>query len=170
MSAVFISGIVVFVLAAFVGLEVISKVPPTLHTPLMSGSNFVHGIVLVGAMVALGHAETTTEQVIGFIAVLLGAGTERDNDYRILGETLFSLDPVEQFKLDSLLHCFLLLPGFRWWQWPIITRDILTRRQYISMTNPAISPQASRQPPARNSLHRSSILFSSLPQRARGQR
>ena len=45
-----------------------------LHTPLMSGSNFVHGIVLVGAMIALGMAETTTQQVIGFIAVLLAAG------------------------------------------------------------------------------------------------
>ena len=64
----------IFLLAAFTGYEVISKVPVILHTPLMSGSNFVHGIVLVGAMVALGHAETTTEQVIGFVAVLLGAG------------------------------------------------------------------------------------------------
>ena len=45
-----------------------------LHTPLMSGSNFVHGIVLVGAMVALGRADTTLEQVIGFIGVVLGAG------------------------------------------------------------------------------------------------
>mgnify|MGYP002527731262 CR=1 FL=1 len=54
--------------------EIISKVPVILHTPLMSGSNFVHGIVLVGAMFALGIAETTTQQVIGFIAVLLGAG------------------------------------------------------------------------------------------------
>ncbi|HKF93015.1 MAG TPA: NAD(P) transhydrogenase subunit alpha [Gammaproteobacteria bacterium] len=61
-------------LAAFVGYEVISKVPVILHTPLMSGSNFVHGIVLVGAMVALGHAETGLEQLVGFIAVLLGAG------------------------------------------------------------------------------------------------
>ena len=50
------------------------KVPVILHTPLMSGSNFVHGIVLVGAMFALGIADSTTEQVIGFIAVLLGAG------------------------------------------------------------------------------------------------
>jgi len=64
----------IFMLAAFTGYEVISKVPVILHTPLMSGSNFVHGIVLVGAMVALGEADTTTEQVIGFIAVLLGAG------------------------------------------------------------------------------------------------
>ncbi len=64
----------IFMLAAFTGYEVISKVPVILHTPLMSGSNFVHGIVLVGAMVALGHADTTTEMVIGFFAVLLAAG------------------------------------------------------------------------------------------------
>ncbi|MBD3618878.1 MAG: NAD(P) transhydrogenase subunit alpha [Gammaproteobacteria bacterium] len=64
----------IFMLAAFTGYEVISKVPVILHTPLMSGSNFVHGIVVVGAMVALGHAETPLEQTIGFIAVLLAAG------------------------------------------------------------------------------------------------
>lgn len=64
----------IFMLAAFTGYEVISKVPTILHTPLMSGSNFVHGIVLVGAMVALGHATSVPEQIIGFIAVLLGAG------------------------------------------------------------------------------------------------
>lgn len=64
----------IFMLAAFTGYEIISKVPTILHTPLMSGSNFVHGIVLVGAMVAMGHADTTTEMVIGFIAVILGAG------------------------------------------------------------------------------------------------
>lgn len=64
----------IFMLAAFTGYEVISKVPVILHTPLMSGSNFVHGIVVVGAMVALGHAETPLEQVLGFIAVFLGAG------------------------------------------------------------------------------------------------
>jgi len=64
----------IFMLAAFTGYEVISKVPVILHTPLMSGSNFVHGIVLVGAMVALGHAETKLEVFIGFFAVLLAAG------------------------------------------------------------------------------------------------
>jgi NAD(P) transhydrogenase subunit alpha len=64
----------IFMLAAFTGYEVISKVPVILHTPLMSGSNFVHGIVLVGAMVALGHAQTTLEQAIGFLAVLFAAG------------------------------------------------------------------------------------------------
>ncbi len=67
-------AIYIFMLAAFTGYEVISKVPTILHTPLMSGSNFVHGIVLVGAMVALGQATTPAEQIIGFIAVLLGAG------------------------------------------------------------------------------------------------
>lgn len=62
-----------FMLAAFTGYEVISRVPVILHTPLMSGSNFVHGVVLVGAMSALGHAETGLEQALGFFAVLLGA-------------------------------------------------------------------------------------------------
>lgn len=68
-----ISALYIFLLAAFAGYEVIAKVPVILHTPLMSGSNFIHGIVLVGAMIALGHASTTTEQVIGFFAVLLGS-------------------------------------------------------------------------------------------------
>ena len=60
-------------LAAFTGYVVISRVPSILHTPLMSGSNFIHGIVLVGAMVALGLATTPVEQAIGFLAVVLGA-------------------------------------------------------------------------------------------------
>jgi H+-translocating NAD(P) transhydrogenase subunit alpha len=64
----------IFMLAAFTGYEVISRVPVILHTPLMSGSNFVHGIVLVGAMVALGGAHTPLEKVIGVIGVLLAAG------------------------------------------------------------------------------------------------
>ncbi|MCH9027789.1 MAG: NAD(P) transhydrogenase subunit alpha [Proteobacteria bacterium] len=64
----------IFMLAAFTGYEIIGKVPAILHTPLMSGSNFIHGIVLVGAMVAMGRAETTLEIVIGFIGVFLGAG------------------------------------------------------------------------------------------------
>ena len=63
----------IFMLAAFTGYEVISRVPVILHTPLMSGSNFIHGVVLVGAMDALGHAETPLQIVLGFLAVLLGA-------------------------------------------------------------------------------------------------
>ncbi|HET7562849.1 MAG TPA: NAD(P) transhydrogenase subunit alpha [Rhodanobacteraceae bacterium] len=64
----------IFMLAAFTGYEIISRVPVILHTPLMSGSNFVHGIVLVGAMVALGHAHSDIEITIGVVAVLLAAG------------------------------------------------------------------------------------------------
>lgn len=64
----------IFTLAGFTGYEVISKVPVILHTPMMSGSNFIHGIVLVGAMVVLGDAQTGLEKLIGFIAVFLAAG------------------------------------------------------------------------------------------------
>jgi len=64
----------IFMLAAVTGYEIISKVPVILHTPLMSGSNFIHGIALVGAMVVIGHAETTAQTVIGFIAVALASG------------------------------------------------------------------------------------------------
>ncbi len=68
------AALYIFMLAAFTGYEVISRVPVILHTPLMSGSNFIHGIVVVGAMVALGHAETNVEMAIGFVAVFLAAG------------------------------------------------------------------------------------------------
>jgi NAD(P) transhydrogenase subunit alpha len=68
------AALYIFMLAAFTGYEVIAKVPAILHTPLMSGSNFVHGIVLVGAMVALGEAESLLTQSIGFVGVVLGAG------------------------------------------------------------------------------------------------
>ncbi len=64
----------IFMLAAFTGYEIIGRVPAILHTPLMSGSNFVHGIVVVGAIYALMNATTLLEQVIGFIGVILGAG------------------------------------------------------------------------------------------------
>jgi NAD(P) transhydrogenase subunit alpha len=64
----------IFMLAAIAGHVIISRVPVILHTPLMSGSNFIHGIVLIGAMVVLGHADTTLEKAIGFVAVLMGAG------------------------------------------------------------------------------------------------
>lgn len=69
------AALFIFMLAAFTGYEVISRVPVILHTPLMSGSNFIHGVVLVGAMVVLGHADPDEplQLVIGFIAVLLGA-------------------------------------------------------------------------------------------------
>ena len=68
------TALYIFMLSAFTGYEVISRVPVILHTPLMSGSNFVHGIVLVGALVAMGHAQSPLEQVIGFLGVALAAG------------------------------------------------------------------------------------------------
>ena len=59
-----------FALAAFVGIEVVSKVPSILHTPLMSGSNAIHGIVLVGALVVMGEAHGTPQLILGFLATL----------------------------------------------------------------------------------------------------
>ncbi|MCU1363243.1 MAG: pyridine nucleotide transhydrogenase [Acidimicrobiaceae bacterium] len=61
----------VLVLAAFVGTEIISKVPSILHTPLMSGSNAIHGVIIVGSMLILGSANTNLEEVLGFLAVIL---------------------------------------------------------------------------------------------------
>ena len=61
----------VFVLAVFVGIEVISKVPTVLHTPLMSGTNAIHGIILVGAMAIAAGAQTPLEVVLGLVAVVL---------------------------------------------------------------------------------------------------
>jgi len=61
----------VFVLAAFVGVEVVSKVSATLHTPLMSGANAIHGIILVGALVVTAHAANTVLLVLGLVAVVL---------------------------------------------------------------------------------------------------
>ena len=60
-----------FVLAVFIGFEVISKVPTILHTPLMSGSNAIHGIILVGALLIAANAQTSVEIVLGFVAVVL---------------------------------------------------------------------------------------------------
>ena len=67
--------IVVFILSVFLGFEVISKVPTTLHTPLMSGTNAIHGIIVVGGMIVLGAAGNNLLLIIlGFIAVVFGAG------------------------------------------------------------------------------------------------
>jgi H+-translocating NAD(P) transhydrogenase subunit alpha len=66
-----IEYLTIFVLAAFVGIEVVSKVPSILHTPLMSGSNAIHGIVLVGALTIMGEAHGTAEVALGFLAIFL---------------------------------------------------------------------------------------------------
>ena len=64
-----IIALTVFVLAIFIGYEVITKVPPTLHTPLMSGSNAISGIVIVGALLVAGKSNGVTGQILGSIAV-----------------------------------------------------------------------------------------------------
>ena len=72
MSAEAIVGLYVFVLAIFVGNEVISKVPSTLHTPLMSGANAIHGIIVIGAMLVSAAVGGPLGLALGFIAVVLG--------------------------------------------------------------------------------------------------
>ena len=74
MSNELLTSLAIFTLAILVGFEVISKVPATLHTPLMSGANSIHGIVLAGGILVLGMADTPLGMVLGFLAVFLGAG------------------------------------------------------------------------------------------------
>ena len=71
MDAGFVLLLTVFVLAIFVGLEIITKVPPTLHTPLMSGSNAISGITVVGALLVGGQGHGTLSTVLGFLAIVL---------------------------------------------------------------------------------------------------
>ena len=66
----FISNLIVFVLAAFIGIEVLSKVPQTLHTPLMSGANAISGITIIGALSVAGQTDSVTAQYIGFAALV----------------------------------------------------------------------------------------------------
>ncbi|HEY0471042.1 MAG TPA: NAD(P) transhydrogenase subunit alpha [Kribbella sp.] len=68
-----IALLTIFVLAAFVGVEVISKVSSTLHTPLMSGANAIHGVILVGAIIVTGQAHSTIVVIVGLLAVVLAA-------------------------------------------------------------------------------------------------
>ncbi|HEV2011298.1 MAG TPA: NAD(P) transhydrogenase subunit alpha [Candidatus Limnocylindria bacterium] len=72
MSTEAIVGLYVFILAIFVGFEVISKVPSTLHTPLMSGANAIHGIIVIGAMVVSAAVGGPIGLALGFFAVVLG--------------------------------------------------------------------------------------------------
>jgi len=65
-----IFNLFIFVLASFVGFELISKVPPTLHTPLMSGANAISGITIIGALVIAGQTESEIAQLIGFLAIV----------------------------------------------------------------------------------------------------
>ena len=83
--------ITVLVLAAFVGFEVISKVPTTLHTPLMSGTNAIHGIVIVGAIIVVGPTDSLLVEVLGTIAVAFGA-------INVVGGFLVTDRMLEMFK------------------------------------------------------------------------
>jgi NAD(P) transhydrogenase subunit alpha len=64
--------IFIIILSIFLGIEVISHVPAVLHTPLMSGANAIHGVVIIGSIIVMGHAKETLPMVLGFVAVILG--------------------------------------------------------------------------------------------------
>jgi len=87
-------GITVFVLASFVGFEVISKVPPTLHTPLMSGANAISGITIIGAVAAAGLGNDTLAQVLGFGAVVMAT-------INVVGGFLVTDRMLDMFKSRS---------------------------------------------------------------------
>ena len=91
MNVQLVAELTIFALAIFVGFEVISKVPTMLHTPLMSGTNAIHGIVLIGAMLIVGTADSTLEQVLGFVAVVFGA-------VNVVGGFLVTDRMLEMFK------------------------------------------------------------------------
>jgi len=65
-------AIFIILLSIFLGIEVISHVPSVLHTPLMSGANAIHGVVIIGAIIVMGHAHNVLAMILGFIAVVLG--------------------------------------------------------------------------------------------------
>ncbi len=86
-----ISSLTIFALAVFVGFEIITKIPPTLHTPLMSGSNAISGITLVGALIAAGAEQTTMATVLGFLAVILAT-------VNVVGGFVVTHRMLEKFK------------------------------------------------------------------------
>jgi NAD(P) transhydrogenase subunit alpha len=90
-NAQLVAEVTVFALAIFVGFEVISKVPTMLHTPLMSGTNAIHGIVLVGAMLIAGTADSDLEKALAFVAVVFGT-------INIVGGFLVTDRMLEMFK------------------------------------------------------------------------
>jgi NAD(P) transhydrogenase subunit alpha len=89
--------ITIFVLAAFVGYEVVSKVPSILHTPLMSGSNAIHGIILVGTMLVLGQAHGIAQLTLGFLAVVLAT-------LNVVGGFVVTDRMLEMFKAKPQEH------------------------------------------------------------------
>ena len=93
MSDALIISIYVFVLATFVGVEIISKVPPLLHTPLMSGSNAISGITLVGSLIAAGEGLGNTSVILGMIAVIVAT-------INVVGGFLVTDRMLKMFKKD----------------------------------------------------------------------
>jgi H+-translocating NAD(P) transhydrogenase subunit alpha len=90
-SSTLLTSVTVLVLAAFLGFELISRVPTLLHTPLMSGTNAIHGIVLVGAMLIAGSADSGLEQALAFVAVVFAT-------INVVGGFLVTDRMLEMFK------------------------------------------------------------------------
>jgi NAD(P) transhydrogenase subunit alpha len=90
-SQVLLNSLTVFVLTVFLGFELISRVPTLLHTPLMSGTNAIHGVVLVGAMLIAGSADSTLEQTLAFVAVVFAT-------INVVGGFLVTDRMLEMFK------------------------------------------------------------------------
>jgi NAD(P) transhydrogenase subunit alpha len=91
MIAELVSLLVVFVLAMFVGFEVITKVPPTLHTPLMSGANAISGITIIGALIVAGRGDSTVTSILGLFAVIFAM-------INVVGGYLVTDRMLEMFK------------------------------------------------------------------------
>jgi H+-translocating NAD(P) transhydrogenase subunit alpha len=90
-SAQQIAELTVFVLAVFLGFELISRVPTMLHTPLMSGTNAIHGIIVIGAMLIIGSSDSPLEQAVAFVAVVFGT-------INVVGGFLVTDRMLEMFK------------------------------------------------------------------------
>lgn len=94
MSEALIVSVYVFVLATFVGVEIISKVPPLLHTPLMSGSNAISGITLVGSLIAAGEGHAGLSVILGMVAVVFAT-------INVVGGYLVTDRMLKMFKKDA---------------------------------------------------------------------
>ena len=84
-------AIFIILLSIFLGIEVISHVPSVLHTPLMSGANAIHGVVIIGAIIVMGHAHSALSMVLGFVAVVLGT-------LKVVGGFVVTDRMLEMFK------------------------------------------------------------------------
>ena len=90
----FIMGFTVFVLAIFVGFEIITKIPPTLHTPLMSGSNAISGITIVGALLSAGLQHSLLTTILGLLALIFAS-------INVVGGFMVTNRMLEMFKKKS---------------------------------------------------------------------